>query len=148
MDRDKLSRLIKAKQEELQMNQVEFAQHFSSLVKKPVSYGWVQSVTNPKKDSVPDWENMVGIAKLWKVGLDELHEYLENPSVESIYDVSTLYKKATSQTMDVSMTWKIIEPMTSEEKSSLMKLLLDDLLGSLTRLTTLEAKLLRLKEEL
>ena len=153
MDKNKLAKLVKIKQTELDMTQVQFAEYFSARYlpdSRVVSYGWVQAVTNPnpKKDSIPDWENMVGIAKMWNVTLDELWQYLENPEIESIYDVSKFYKDMTDKQIDTGMAWKLIEPMTSEDKASLVQLLINDMTEKLSRLKRLEETLSRLKGDL
>lgn len=150
MDKIKLANLVKTKQTELKMTQAQFAKYFSSRYlsdgAKPLSYGWVQAITNPspEKDSIPDWNNMIGIAKMWNVTLDELWQFLENPEIESIYDVSKFYKDMTSQ-IDTGMAWKLIEPMTSEDKASLVRMLIDDMLQKLTRLKMLEEVIAKLK---
>lgn len=89
MDRSKLSRLITEKMLELGMTQEQFAKYFSEVAKNPVTYGFVQSLTNPKKTSIPEYQNMVGIARMYNVTIDELHEYLTNPDIEDIKDVSS-----------------------------------------------------------
>jgi hypothetical protein len=93
MNRAKLSKLVTDKIEELGMTQDQFAEYFSNIAKNPVTYGFVQSLSNPKKTSIPEYQNMRGIARMYNITLDELDFYLENDEIIDIKEIASAYKE-------------------------------------------------------
>jgi transcriptional regulator with XRE-family HTH domain len=93
MNRAKLSKLVSDKMTELGMTQEQFAEYFSKIAGNQVTYGFVQSLANPRKSSIPEYQNMKGIAKMCGVTLDELDFYLENDDIIDIQEVSKSYKR-------------------------------------------------------
>jgi hypothetical protein len=101
MNRAKLSKLVADKMTELEMTQEQFAEYFSKVADNTVTYGFVQSLANPRKTSIPEYKNMRGIAKMYGITLDELDTYLEDDDIVDIKEVSKGYKKM-SETISVS----------------------------------------------
>jgi transcriptional regulator with XRE-family HTH domain len=93
MNRAKLSKLVSEKMEELGMTQDQFAEYFSKVAGNTVTYGFVQSLANPRKTSIPEYQNMRGIARLYGVTMDELDEYLENDEIVDIKEVNSIYDR-------------------------------------------------------
>lgn len=92
MNRAKLSKLVSDKMTELGMTQEQFAEYFSKVADNQVTYGFVQSLANPRKTSIPEYQNMKGIARLYGVTLDELDAYLNDDDVIDIKEVSKSYR--------------------------------------------------------
>jgi transcriptional regulator with XRE-family HTH domain len=97
MNRAKLSKLVSEKMEELGMTQDQFAEYFSKVAGNEVTYGFVQSLANPRKTSIPEYQNMRGIARMCGITLDELDEYLENDDIVDIKEVSGRYASFKSE---------------------------------------------------
>lgn len=79
------------------MTQEQFAEYFSKVAENEVTYGFVQALANPRKTSIPEYQNMRGIARLYGVTLDELDEYLENDDIVDIKEVSSTYDRFKEQ---------------------------------------------------
>lgn len=92
MNRAKLSKLIADKMNALNMTQEQFADYFSEISGNKVTYGFVQALLNPKKTSIPEYQNIRGIAKMYNVSLAELDLYLTDESIIDIKDISKHYK--------------------------------------------------------
>ena len=92
MNRIKLSQLILEKRTMRGETQVEFAEYFSDLAGEKLSYGFIQGLENTKSKSVPEWNNMKAIAKMYDVSLAELDLYLEDDSISNIKDVTSIYQ--------------------------------------------------------
>lgn len=97
MNRAKLSKLVSEKMDELGMTQEQFAEYFSKVAGNEVTYGFVQALANPRKTSIPEYQNMRGIARLYGVTMDELDEYLENDEIVDIKEVSSTYDRFKDQ---------------------------------------------------
>lgn len=97
MNRAKLSKLVSDKMSELDLTQEQFAEYFSKIANNKVTYGFVQSLANPRKTSIPEYQNMKGIAKMYGVTLDELDRYLEDDDVIDIREVSESYRNLSEE---------------------------------------------------
>jgi hypothetical protein len=149
MDRNKLSKLIADKQSELGKNQAEFAKYFSQIANNPISYGWVQAMTNPKKESIPEWINMKGIAKLWNLSLDELDTYLEDDSITDVSEVSKVLRdKKEFLKLNSTMSWELIKDLPIEEQVALFKKIFENLIKELEKANELKNLLSSVKDKL
>ena len=118
MNLKKLSKLMIDKRTSRGETQVEFAEYFSELAGKTVSYGFIQSLEKGQK-SVPEWGNLKAIAKMWDVSLSELDLYLEDDSIIDIRQVSSAYKEI-SQTITADSALSIVkEKLTPDEQIQL-----------------------------
>ena len=118
MDLKKLSRLIIDKRASRGETQREFAEYFSELAGKTVSYGFIQSLEKGQK-SVPEWGNLKAIAKMWDVSLSELDLYLEDDLITDIRQVSSAYKEI-SQTITADSALSIVKDnLTTDEQIQL-----------------------------
>ena len=118
MDLKKLSRLIIDKRASRGETQREFAEYFSELAGKTVSYGFIQSLEKGQK-SVPEWGNLKAIAKMWDVSLSELDLYLEDDLITDIRQVSSAYKEI-SQTITADSSLSIVKDnLTTDEQIQL-----------------------------
>jgi transcriptional regulator with XRE-family HTH domain len=129
MDLKKLSELITEKRASRRETQREFAEYFSELAGRTVSYGFIQSLEKGKK-SVPEWGNLKVIAKMWDVSLSELDLYLENDSITDIREVNSAYKKL-NQTITADSALSIVKDnLTTDERFQLAMTLIEDCFDS------------------
>jgi transcriptional regulator with XRE-family HTH domain len=85
-DRNKLSQLVSDLREQLGMTQDQFALYYTETTGLSCTYGFVQSLENKSKNSVPSYPNMRGLAEILEVSIGELDTYLHNPEIEKLSD--------------------------------------------------------------
>jgi len=108
MNRQKLSKLISDKRSARNETQKQFAEYFGQLAGNKVTYGFIQALENTELESVPEWQNMRAIAKMYDVNLAELDLYLEDDSIVDIKNITSSYQNL-SQNISPDLLIQIIK---------------------------------------